>query len=101
MKITAVILNYNGYRDTAACVDSLRISHYPCRIIVVDNASDPSDCYNLGQYLTEDEKLICSDKNSGYTGGMNAGFEYAFKEGADAVIALNNDVIVDSYCIRF
>lgn len=99
MNIAAVVLNYNGYDDTIACVESLRKSAYACRIIVVDNASAPADCNNLSRFLSGNEELICSEINGGYTGGMNIGIDYAFKEGNDAVLVFNNDIIVDSYCI--
>ena len=40
MKIGVVILNYNGWKDTIACVESvLQSSDPPASIIIVDNAS--------------------------------------------------------------
>jgi len=38
--VTVLVLNYNGWRDTIACLDSLRQLTYPnYRIVVIDNGS--------------------------------------------------------------
>ncbi len=39
--------------------------------------------------------LIQTGQNLGFTGGNNAGMRYALKNGADYIILLNNDTIVD------
>ncbi|NLW86128.1 MAG: glycosyltransferase family 2 protein, partial [Planctomycetes bacterium] len=37
--VAAVVLNYNGWRDTVTCVRALEAMQPPPRIVVVDNAS--------------------------------------------------------------
>ncbi len=39
-------------------------------------------------------------KNLGYAGGNNVGIEYALKHGADLVLLLNNDTVVDRHFIK-
>ncbi|WP_272162415.1 glycosyltransferase family 2 protein [Trichococcus sp. K1Tr] len=90
-----VVLNYNGYEDTIACVDSLmKIQYENFKIIVVDNAS-ANDLSALQQNLPSEIILLQSGKNLGYAGGNNVGIRWALENGADYVCVLNNDTEVD------
>lgn len=87
MKVAVVILNWNGKNDTIACLQSL--GGYP-EIIVVDNgSSDDSVCEIRKQF--PNVRVIETGINLGYAGGNNVGIETALKEGAGAVLLLNND----------
>jgi GT2 family glycosyltransferase len=50
-----------------------------------------------------DENIISilrSDENVGFTGGCNICIDYALKDGADYVLLINNDAIIDPNCIE-
>lgn len=123
MKIGVVILNYNGWKDTITCAQSvLQSSEAPEWIIIVDNASTDDSVKNLLHWgatqsppLTE--VLNCNDQNehgwaqgklvllrnlsnNGYAGGNNAGIRLLMGWGADAIWILNNDTMVNPGALK-
>lgn len=93
--IYIILVNYNGYKDTIECVESLkRINYSNYKIIIVDNASTNNSLNYLNKEL-KDCVIINSKNNLGFAGGNNLGIEYALKNGADYVMLLNNDTLVD------
>lgn len=92
--IYIVILNYNGYKDTEKCVESLRkIQYTNYKIVIVDNASKDNSAELIKKNL-KDCTLIEAKDNTGFAGGNNVGADYAIKEGAEYVLILNNDTTV-------
>jgi GT2 family glycosyltransferase len=88
MKVAAVVLSWNGREDTLACLNSLEGEG--ADVIVVDNASEDGSA----EAVTGVE-LIRNPRNLGYAGGMNVGIRAALQRDADAVLLLNNDVVVE------
>ena len=100
MKLAIVILNFNGLDDTLACLDSIKKlidDGIGVETIVVDNFSSDGSQEALSKI--EDINFIQNQDNLGYAGGNNVGIKYAIKRGADAVLILNNDTIVDQKLI--
>lgn len=94
-KVAVLILNWNNYGDTAACIESFRKQTYPdYNIIVLDNNSD-QHVYNL--LLKEKDILIIrNSSNLGYAGGNNVGLKYALEElDCQYILIVNNDTIAD------
>lgn len=90
-RIAVVVLNWNGWRDTVACVASLRAqTQTPEWIIVVDNASTDDSERRLRE-TCPDVQILQSGSNLGFAGGNNIGIRWAMRHGADAVWLLNND----------
>ncbi len=90
-----VILNWNGWRDTHACLESLEELTYPnARVIVVDNASEDGSEARLRE-LHPALTLLQSGANLGFAGGNNVGLRYALENGAEYVWLLNNDTLVE------
>lgn len=92
-----LILNYKSYQDTFLCVDSVRenIGETEYRIYIVENGS-PNESYDMlyGKYKDDsDITLIKSEVNGGFSAGNNIGFKRAVKDGCDAVLCTNSDVI--------
>lgn len=93
MKQAVVIVNYNGYKDTIDCIESVKKAVKVPTIIVIDNASkdgSPEKLREVGGI-----ELILSPKNIGFTGGNNLGIKRALELGAELVFLLNNDTTVD------
>lgn len=99
MRTVAVVLNYNDASATLRCVDSLRFERLVDRVLVIDNGSDPMDARSLALGLQPDGarvRLVTSRSNLGFGGGMNLGIAQALESGAESVLLLNNDTLVQA-----
>jgi GT2 family glycosyltransferase len=92
-----VVLNWNGTPDTLDCLQSLRQLRYRGRrVVVVDNGSTDGSIDALqAEASNASIELIESDVNLGYAGGNNLGIRRALEHGADLILVLNNDTVVD------
>ena len=98
--MTAVVLNWNNEHDTKACVDSLLAQDCPAlTVLIVDNGSPDGSGPRLHARYPDVEYLQ-TGKNLGYCGGNNRGIKQAVDTGADYVLVINNDTIVDPTCVR-
>jgi GT2 family glycosyltransferase len=94
--VSIIILNWNGWRDTIRCLDSLQKLEFAShQIIVVDNGSTDDSCFQIESAYPK-IKLLRSDSNLGFGGGCNIGIRYALAHGADFIWLLNNDTVVQS-----
>lgn len=93
--ISIIIINWNGYEVTSACLKSLHLIDYTnFNIILVDNGSTDGSAEKLYQDFPTISHLKLS-KNLGFTGGNNAGFALAkVKFNPDYYLMLNNDTVV-------
>ena len=93
--IYIILINYNGYKDTIECVQSLKkINYKNFKIVIVDNASTNDSIVHLNKL--DDCTIIESKNNLGFAGGNNLGIKYAIKNLADYVLLLNNDTVVEN-----
>lgn len=93
MKVTAVVLNWRRPEDTIACVCALQASDPAPEVIVVDNASADGSVEAI-RAAFPGLPLIENERNDGYAGGNNAGIARALAGAPDAVLIVNNDVLV-------
>ena len=98
-RIYAIILNYNNYEDTIACIDSFSsVSSVDYSLVVVDNGSKRGCLEKLERFINQREEaiaLIKEDTNLGYAAGNNVGIKYAIEHGAEYIAIINNDVLVN------
>ena len=97
-KIYIVILNYNGEKDTKECLDSLLTINkkgFSVNTLLVDNNSDKKISIEEKDYKDLNLEIINNSKNLGFSGGNNVGIRKALKGGADYVLLLNNDTLVE------
>lgn len=86
-----ILINYNNYKDTIRCVESIRKQTYPNnKTIIVDNASS-NDSVTILRQSCPDCILIENKENVGFSGANNIGADLACREGADIITFLNND----------
>ena len=99
--VYVVVLNWNGWHDTARCLASLRSSTYPnLHVVVVDNGSTDGSPEHLAPLLSAPwGELVQARRNLGFTGGANCGLRLALERGADYAFLLNNDATVAPNCI--
>lgn len=100
--ICAVVVNWNGWRDTLICLESLlMLGGTPMRILVCDNASTDASVVEIERFLSQRAPggsvvaayLLRLDENLGYAGALNAGIQWARERWAPRGFwLLNNDV---------
>lgn len=94
-RVCIVVLNWNGWRDTLACVASLqRLEYSDCSVLIVDNGSTDGSVKEISTTLPELE-ILETGSNLGFGGGCNAGIRLAMTRGADYVWLVNSDATVD------
>lgn len=119
-RVYIILVNWNGWRDTLECLESLVLLNYPdFRIVVCDNGSTDDSSLQIRQWMHDrperfavyarlvadnggngDEDtplvLINTGSNLGFAGGSNVGMRYAMAQGDNAYCwLLNNDTLVE------
>lgn len=92
--VAIIVLNWNGYSHSLICLRSLSQVNYPnLKIILVDNGSVDGSVQKLKDEF-RDVTFLENQNNLGFTGGNNAGIEYALNQEFDHILLLNNDTTV-------
>jgi GT2 family glycosyltransferase len=90
-----VILNYNNYKDTSECLDSLKSVSYPnFQVFVVDNVSTDRSAECISSEFPECE-FIFNDRNLGFAAGNKIAVIELLDQRVDYLLLLNNDTIVE------
>jgi len=94
VRVCAVVVNWNGGEENLACIESL-LQQGPEleRIVFVDNASTDGSL-ELVRARYPDLVYLVSTVNEGYGGGNNRGLRWALEQGFDAMLVVNNDVVL-------
>ena len=91
--VVCVVLNWNGWRDTIPCLQSLAGQDYAAlQVLVVDNASTDDSVERIREAVPAVE-LLQAAANRGFASGCNVGTRVALERGADFIWLLNNDTI--------
>jgi len=123
-KVSVIILSWNVKKDTLETIKSLlksKISDFNLEILVVDNASTDGSAETVDEFSRKfasatkkalkknrgsvapirnnsrniSLKLIKNRTNLGFAEGNNVGIKYVLERGADYIVLLNDDTIVD------
>jgi len=92
--VAAVVLSWNRREDTLACLRSLAAADPAPYVIVVDNASTDGTSEAVRREFPATE-LIENPANLGFAEGNDIGIRHALAHGAEHVLVLNNDTVVD------
>lgn len=120
-QVVIILVNWNGWRDTVECLQSLLKLDYPdFRIVICDNESCDDSLSQIGRWAdshaisyaiyqrNEAEVggktdcdpllvLIQNGQNLGFAGGNNVGLRYALaRRHTDYCWLLNNDTVVEA-----
>lgn len=105
-KVSVIIINWNGERDTIACLNSLlEIDYDNCHVILSDNGSRSESLQALKDWRATHLQtgrsggiasldILENGRNLGFTGANTVGINHSLANGADYVLFLNNDTIV-------
>lgn len=94
-RVAAIVVNYNGFAITAEALASLRRMDYPhFDLVVVDNGSTDDSAARVAAAFPElpQERVAI---NRGSASGYAHGLRWAFAEGYDYALLLNNDIEVE------
>lgn len=101
-KIMIILLNYNNYKDTIECINSIKQNtsenNFIYEIVVVDNKSTNESLSELKKI--EGITLIQASENAGFSAGNNIGIKYAIKNKSEYILLLNNDTIITKNSIN-
>jgi len=89
MKITIVTPVYNEEKRVGLFLKQLRSTKY--KIVVVDDGSTDASLKQINKIKNKNTTLLEHKINLGKGAALKTGCEYAFKEGADAVILMDSD----------
>ena len=98
--VAAIVVSFRDREAVARCVESLLASSYPAlHVIVVDNASGDDTVSEIGKRFPGC-RVIANERNLGFGGGCNAGIDAAVADGADLLLLLNQDTVVDGELVE-
>jgi GT2 family glycosyltransferase len=94
-RVAAVVVNYNGREITLQALASLGRMTYPAYdLVVVDNGSTDGSWEAVAAAFPS-VRQVRVEVNRGSSAGYAEGFRWAFENGYDYVLLLNNDIEVD------
>jgi GT2 family glycosyltransferase len=102
-KVFVSIINFNGKKNTQECIASIEdsdLTDLNLTVIVSDNASKEEFNEKDINFKNIPFKFIKHEENLGFAQGHNDAIQYALANGADYILILNNDVILDKNCLR-
>lgn len=99
-QLIVATLNWNRPDDTIACLQSAAQLTYPAaELVVVDNHSSDDSVERI-QAAVPQATILRNDRNAGFAGGCNMALRYALERGADYILLINNDTILDPTMIE-
>ena len=98
MKVTAIVVTYNGINWIEKCLTSLLNSSHKVSIIFVDNGSIDGTIAMVEKYL--DVKLIKTAENLGFAKANNEAIKTALQQNADYIFLLNQDAWIEKDTIE-
>jgi GT2 family glycosyltransferase len=94
-RVVIVVVTWNGLRDTLACLVTLRgLDYANVQVVLIDNASADGTAETVRRCFPEVE-IVANTANTGYVHANNQGIAWALAHGADWILLLNNDVIME------
>lgn len=103
-KLAIILINYNNYKDTIDCIESIyKVSYNSKKIILVDNGSGNESSVYLQKSISEkgyELDFLQLENNLGFAGGNNYAIQYAVNKGYRLFWLLNNDTEIDPDSIK-
>ncbi|MBB3678240.1 glycosyltransferase family 2 protein [Modestobacter versicolor] len=90
VRVTVVVVSWEGAHLLPACLDSLRAQTLAHRVVVVDNASTDGTAELLAG--RPEVEVVTTARNEGFAGGVQRGIDTV---GTEFVALLNNDAVAD------
>jgi GT2 family glycosyltransferase len=96
-----LILTWNAKPTVLECLESVLKTEYEnFRIVVIDNGSVDGTAEELKAQFGKKIDIIENGSNLRFSRGNNAGIEFALKAGADYIMLLNDDIMIDPHMVK-
>lgn len=98
MRVSVVVVTWNGLALTSRCLDALRdqdADGLDVELMVVDNGSQDGTVDALTDHA--DLRLVALPENLGFAGGVNAGIRASSGE---IIVLINNDAVAERSFLR-
>lgn len=96
-----ILINYNGAKDTAECVNSIEALEETAAVVIVDNASIDEDYFRLEKFTNKSITILRSNTNLGFAAGNNLAIQYTFEfQNIKNIVLLNNDTVIDKRMLK-
>jgi len=94
-KLFIIVLNYNGRDTLKKCLESIYLSDYENKeVVVVDNASTDGSFDEMRRHFQKFH-FIKNNQNIGFAAGNNVAIKWSLEKMADYVLLLNNDAYLE------
>jgi GT2 family glycosyltransferase len=98
-RLFIIVLSHNHRDDTFSCLQSLLNSDYEnFDIILLESSSTVNETEEYRRQFPQIQ-VITLKENLGYAGNNNIGIHAALEQGADWIMILNNDTVLDTACL--
>ena len=94
-EVSIITINYNGYQDTSALIETIPF-YDNMEVIVVDNASNNQEADIIAKRYPQ-VRVIKSERNLGFAGGNNLGIQSAQGK---YLFLVNNDTIFKDFNVQ-
>ncbi len=97
-KVFLVVLYYKDQKATFELLETLKDvkkETFDLRTIIIDNYPQDPIKISPSDYKELNLRVIYNKENLGFSGGNNIGITESIKNGADFILILNNDTLVD------
>lgn len=95
MKISVILVNYNGKKYNDTCIRSVldNTVKEQIQVVIVDNASTDGSLEVLRDTWGQNKQvhIIALEKNYGFSRANNEGIRWSMKQGIEHFLLLNND----------
>jgi len=96
-QVLVAMVNYKQNSFTIDCVKSVSdCGVAPESIVVFDNGNKPKDHEELKASVSSMARVLYSEKNVGYIGGVNECLALGLRENYSYILIMNNDTVIDT-----
>ncbi len=94
-RVAVIIVHWMNMSDTVECLASLAAVEYEALQVVVVNNGSPDWDEAAARRVLSTVHVVTSPENVGFAAGNNLGIAHAIENGAELLLLLNNDTIIE------
>lgn len=100
MKIGIIIPYYNGDEFIESCLESIKLNYANnLKVYIINNSDRATNIHSIANAY-DWVRVYDTKKRIGFGKANNIGAELAISNGADIIISINQDAVIDKDCIK-